>query len=129
MFSETSQRYAKHHFERAIVENVRSLSCWLHSPHTVLNGRKSFVVTSCEETSYGSYVQLSTINTTIPVCVVTDCAPSPPAGSAMSGLDGLIGAEERVINSKPKISDNVVRALCHFIVPFVPQSFSNLLNT
>lgn len=42
--------------------------------------------------------------------VVTDCAPSPPAGSAMAGLDGLIGAEERVINSKPKISDNVVRA-------------------
>lgn len=35
---------------------------------------------------------------------------SPPAGSAMSGLDGLIGAEERIINSKPKISDNVVRA-------------------
>lgn len=32
------------------------------------------------------------------------------AGSAMSGLDGLIGAEERIINSKPKISDNVVRA-------------------
>ncbi|XP_049916811.1 amyloid-like protein 2 isoform X3 [Epinephelus moara] len=31
-----------------------------------------------------------------------------PEGSAMSGLDGLIGAEERIINSKPKISDNVV---------------------
>ncbi|XP_076002534.1 amyloid beta precursor like protein 2 [Genypterus blacodes] len=30
-----------------------------------------------------------------------------PEGSAMSGLDGLIGAEERIINSKPKI-DNVV---------------------
>uniref|UniRef100_A0A8C4DUY3 Amyloid beta (A4) precursor-like protein 2 n=1 Tax=Dicentrarchus labrax TaxID=13489 RepID=A0A8C4DUY3_DICLA len=34
---------------------------------------------------------------------------SEPEGSAMSGLDGLIGAEERIINSKPKISDNVVR--------------------
>uniref|UniRef100_A0A8C2XR21 Amyloid beta (A4) precursor-like protein 2 n=1 Tax=Cyclopterus lumpus TaxID=8103 RepID=A0A8C2XR21_CYCLU len=33
-----------------------------------------------------------------------------PEGSAMSGLDGLIGAEERIINSKPKISNNVVRA-------------------
>ncbi|XP_074496375.1 amyloid beta precursor like protein 2 isoform X2 [Sebastes fasciatus] len=33
---------------------------------------------------------------------------SEPEGSAMSGLDGLIGAEERIINSKPKISDNVV---------------------
>lgn len=32
------------------------------------------------------------------------------AGSAMAGLDGLIGAEERVINSKAKISNNVVRA-------------------
>ncbi|XP_042341992.1 amyloid-like protein 2 isoform X2 [Plectropomus leopardus] len=32
---------------------------------------------------------------------------SEPEGSAMSGLDGLIGAEERIINSKPKISDNV----------------------
>lgn len=31
-----------------------------------------------------------------------------PEGSAMAGLDGLIGAEERIINSKPKISDNVV---------------------
>lgn len=33
----------------------------------------------------------------------------------MSGLDGLIGAEERIINSKPKISDNVVRPLCRFV--------------
>ncbi|KAM7412698.1 hypothetical protein PAMA_020194 [Pampus argenteus] len=33
---------------------------------------------------------------------------SEPEGSAMSGLDGLIGVEERIINSKPKISDNVV---------------------
>ncbi|XP_071352026.1 amyloid beta precursor like protein 2 isoform X2 [Trachinotus anak] len=33
---------------------------------------------------------------------------SEPEGSAMSGLDGLIGAEERIINNKPKISDNVV---------------------
>nr|XP_019944051.1 PREDICTED: amyloid-like protein 2 isoform X3 [Paralichthys olivaceus] len=33
---------------------------------------------------------------------------SEPEGSAMSGLDGLIGAEERIINSKPKISEKVV---------------------
>ncbi|XP_074535083.1 amyloid beta precursor like protein 2 isoform X4 [Halichoeres trimaculatus] len=32
---------------------------------------------------------------------------SEPEGSAMSGLDGLIGAEERIINNKPKISNNV----------------------
>lgn len=36
-------------------------------------------------------------------------AASPPAGSAMSGLDGLIGAEERIINSKTKINGNTVR--------------------
>ncbi|XP_031719544.1 amyloid beta precursor like protein 2 isoform X1 [Anarrhichthys ocellatus] len=40
-----------------------------------------------------------------------DLSDSPRAfkkGSAMSGLDGLIGAEERIVNSKPKISNNVV---------------------
>ncbi|XP_034722398.1 amyloid-like protein 2 isoform X7 [Etheostoma cragini] len=40
-----------------------------------------------------------------------DLSDSPSAfnkGSAMAGLDGLIGAEERIINSKPKISDSVV---------------------
>ncbi|KAM3875477.1 amyloid beta precursor like protein 2 [Diretmus argenteus] len=40
-----------------------------------------------------------------------DLSDSPRAfkkGSAMSGLDGLIGAEERIINSKAKINDNVV---------------------
>ncbi|XP_007259605.2 amyloid-like protein 2 isoform X2 [Astyanax mexicanus] len=31
-----------------------------------------------------------------------------PEGSGMNSLDGLIGAEERVINSKDKINDNVV---------------------
>ncbi|XP_072551759.1 amyloid beta precursor like protein 2 isoform X3 [Salminus brasiliensis] len=31
-----------------------------------------------------------------------------PEGSGMNSLDGLIGAEERVINSKNKINDNVV---------------------
>ncbi|XP_030622754.1 amyloid beta precursor like protein 2 isoform X1 [Chanos chanos] len=40
---------------------------------------------------------------------VTSLGSRPePEGSAMDGLDGLIGAEERVINSKGKISDNVV---------------------
>uniref|UniRef100_A0A3Q0TA97 Amyloid beta (A4) precursor-like protein 2 n=1 Tax=Amphilophus citrinellus TaxID=61819 RepID=A0A3Q0TA97_AMPCI len=43
---------------------------------------------------------------------VTSLGSHPdPEGSAMSGLDGLIGAEERIINSKPKVSENVVRAL------------------
>ncbi|XP_047247419.1 amyloid-like protein 2 isoform X1 [Girardinichthys multiradiatus] len=40
-----------------------------------------------------------------------DLSDSPRAfkkGSAMAGLDGLIGAEERIINSKPKMGENVV---------------------
>uniref|UniRef100_A0AAY4DW23 Amyloid beta (A4) precursor-like protein 2 n=1 Tax=Denticeps clupeoides TaxID=299321 RepID=A0AAY4DW23_9TELE len=38
------------------------------------------------------------------------CGSDPLTGSGMSGLDGLIGAEERVINSKGKLSDKVVSA-------------------
>ncbi|XP_027855259.1 amyloid beta precursor like protein 2 isoform X5 [Xiphophorus couchianus] len=40
-----------------------------------------------------------------------DLSDSPRAfkkGSAMAGLDGLIGAEERVINSKPKMGEDLV---------------------
>ncbi|XP_043975430.1 amyloid-like protein 2 isoform X1 [Gambusia affinis] len=40
-----------------------------------------------------------------------DLSDSPRAfkkGSAMAGLDGLIGAEERVINSKPKTGEDLV---------------------
>lgn len=61
---------------------------------------------------------------------VIDRAPSPPAGSAMSGLDGLIGAEERIINSKPKISNNVVRvSIWLFIILSVAsKAFSNSLD-
>lgn len=81
--------------------------------------RKSFVVISGKERSHDSIALPSTISVCLFVCkcspVFTDCAPSPSAGSAMAGLDGLIGAEERVINSKPKISDNVVRAWSRFI--------------
>uniref|UniRef100_A0A8C2CFT2 Amyloid beta (A4) precursor-like protein 2 n=1 Tax=Cyprinus carpio TaxID=7962 RepID=A0A8C2CFT2_CYPCA len=35
-------------------------------------------------------------------------SPAEPEGSGMNGLDGLIGAEEKAINSKNKISENVV---------------------
>ncbi|XP_047449297.1 amyloid-like protein 2 isoform X4 [Mugil cephalus] len=42
-----------------------------------------------------------------PIQVTSLGSRSEPEGSAMSGLNGLIGAEERVINSKPKISENV----------------------
>ncbi|KAM8854344.1 amyloid beta precursor like protein 2 isoform 2-T2 [Synchiropus picturatus] len=43
-----------------------------------------------------------------PVKVNTLGSQPEPEGSAMSGLDGLIGAEERIINSKAKMSNNVV---------------------
>ncbi|XP_051934855.1 amyloid-like protein 2 isoform X2 [Hippocampus zosterae] len=40
---------------------------------------------------------------------VTSLGSRPePEGSAVSGLDGLIGAEERIINSKTKMGPNVV---------------------
>uniref|UniRef100_A0A8K9VDN7 Amyloid-like protein 2 n=1 Tax=Oncorhynchus mykiss TaxID=8022 RepID=A0A8K9VDN7_ONCMY len=43
---------------------------------------------------------------------VTSLGSRPePEGSGMYGQDGLIGAEERVINSKPKINNNMVRDL------------------
>uniref|UniRef100_A0A8C6S8Y6 Amyloid beta (A4) precursor-like protein 2 n=1 Tax=Neogobius melanostomus TaxID=47308 RepID=A0A8C6S8Y6_9GOBI len=39
---------------------------------------------------------------------VTSLGSRPePEGSAMAGLDGLIGAEEMLINSKPKINNNM----------------------
>lgn len=48
------------------------------------------------------------MNAPTPVLLLLTAA-SPHAGSAMSGLDGLIGAEERIINSKTKINGNTVR--------------------
>lgn len=45
----------------------------------------------------------------------------------MSGLDGLIGAEERIINSKTKINGNTVRAkLCLRRSAFLPPSAAEL---
>uniref|UniRef100_A0A096LWC0 Amyloid beta (A4) precursor-like protein 2 n=1 Tax=Poecilia formosa TaxID=48698 RepID=A0A096LWC0_POEFO len=44
----------------------------------------------------------------LPVFCVSLTDPAlPPPGSAMAGLDGLIGAEERVINSKPKMGEDL----------------------
>lgn len=43
------------------------------------------------------------------------------AGSGISGLDGLIGAEERVINSKGKMNSDVVSdSLPHLSAPKGP---------
>ncbi|MEQ2190547.1 Amyloid-like protein 2 [Xenoophorus captivus] len=77
----------------------------------------NYFTCSCDERILDAFVQLSTTNITTPVClfVLSVCAclalltepllPSP--GSAMAGLDGLIGAEEKIINSKPKMGENV----------------------
>uniref|UniRef100_H2LAR6 Amyloid beta (A4) precursor-like protein 2 n=1 Tax=Oryzias latipes TaxID=8090 RepID=H2LAR6_ORYLA len=35
-----------------------------------------------------------------------------PEGSAMAGMDGLIGAEERIINRNPNMGENVVSTSC-----------------
>ncbi|XP_016375864.1 amyloid-like protein 2 [Sinocyclocheilus rhinocerous] len=43
-----------------------------------------------------------------PFQVNTLGSPAEPEGSGMNSLDGLIGAEEKVINSKSKINENVV---------------------
>uniref|UniRef100_A0A1A8N2V4 Amyloid beta (A4)-like protein 2 n=1 Tax=Nothobranchius pienaari TaxID=704102 RepID=A0A1A8N2V4_9TELE len=45
-----------------------------------------------------------------PIQVTSLGSHSEPEGSAMAGLDGLIGAEERIINSKPKMGDNNVES-------------------
>uniref|UniRef100_A0A673LA15 Amyloid-like protein 2 n=1 Tax=Sinocyclocheilus rhinocerous TaxID=307959 RepID=A0A673LA15_9TELE len=42
-----------------------------------------------------------------PFQVNTLGSPAEPEGSGMNSLDGLIGAEEKVINSKSKINENV----------------------
>uniref|UniRef100_A0A8C9TLF2 Amyloid beta (A4) precursor-like protein 2 n=1 Tax=Scleropages formosus TaxID=113540 RepID=A0A8C9TLF2_SCLFO len=45
-----------------------------------------------------------------------------PEGSAMSGLDGLVGAEEKIINSKGKMSNEVVRAPPSCAVHATPEA-------
>lgn len=51
------------------------------------------------------------------------------AGSGLVDLDGLIGAEEKVINSKSKLDENVVGLFCTEIstgklVPATPSFLS-----
>ena len=70
--------HAKHYFEGAFVEKIWSVWCWRHSAHTVLNGRKGFVVSSAVRRLWWQwwgieldiYVQLSTISTHPCVCVL-----------------------------------------------------------
>ncbi|XP_071061437.1 amyloid beta precursor like protein 2 isoform X3 [Pseudochaenichthys georgianus] len=64
-------------------------------------------VSSSEEEEESVEVPVSEGKPYRPVQVKSLGSRPEPEGSAMSGLDGLIGAEERIINSKPKISNNV----------------------
>lgn len=118
--------YAKQHFEKTFCRNCTfSVILTSQCPHCA-DWKKGLCCHQCAKETDATFVrrragylvQLSTIYTTIPVCLfvlcysaIIDCTPSPPAGSAMSGLDGLIGAEEKIINIKPRISSNVVRSL------------------
>ncbi|XP_053278584.1 amyloid-like protein 2 isoform X1 [Pleuronectes platessa] len=66
------------------------------------------VTVSSEEEEESVEVPVSEDKPYRPFQVTSLGSRSEPEGSAMSGLDGLIGAEERIINSKPKISEKVV---------------------
>ncbi|KAK5868979.1 hypothetical protein PBY51_009945 [Eleginops maclovinus] len=66
------------------------------------------VTVSSEEEEESVEVPMSQGKPYRPIQVTSLGSRPEPEGSAMSGLDGLIGAEERIINSKPKISNNVV---------------------
>ncbi|KAL3057704.1 hypothetical protein OYC64_008042 [Pagothenia borchgrevinki] len=66
------------------------------------------VTVSSEEEEESVEVPVSEGKPYRPIQVKSLGSRPEPEGSAMSGLDGLIGAEERIINSKPKISNNVV---------------------
>ena len=135
VFAEESQLYAKHHFDKVLCRKCKVSvmlasqcshcaelkkglcchPCTEETEATVVCGEKK------KKKKKASWMASHSYPPSIPpplcVCVFVclccsaaiDRAPSPPAGSAMSGLDGLIGAEERIINSKPKISNNVVR--------------------
>ncbi|XP_063762736.1 amyloid-like protein 2 isoform X4 [Eleginops maclovinus] len=65
------------------------------------------VTVSSEEEEESVEVPMSQGKPYRPIQVTSLGSRPEPEGSAMSGLDGLIGAEERIINSKPKISNNV----------------------
>uniref|UniRef100_A0A3Q2PZP5 Amyloid beta (A4) precursor-like protein 2 n=1 Tax=Fundulus heteroclitus TaxID=8078 RepID=A0A3Q2PZP5_FUNHE len=58
-----------------------------------------------------------------PIQVTSLGSRSEPEGSAMAGLDGLIGAEERIINGKPKMGEKMSCVYMHCLFMLL----SNLL--
>ncbi|XP_049431383.1 amyloid-like protein 2 isoform X3 [Epinephelus fuscoguttatus] len=76
-------------------------------PDVTVSSEESVEVPVSEGKPYRPFQVTSLGSRTEPEGDLSDSPRAFKKGSAMSGLDGLIGAEERIINSKPKISDNV----------------------
>ncbi|XP_068440180.1 amyloid beta precursor like protein 2 isoform X5 [Clinocottus analis] len=77
-------------------------------PDVTVSSEESVEVTVSEGKPYRPFQVTSLGSRLEPEGDLSDSPRAFKKGSAMSGLDGLIGAEERIINSKPKISNNVV---------------------
>ncbi|XP_037308165.2 amyloid-like protein 2 isoform X5 [Pungitius pungitius] len=77
-------------------------------PDVTVSSEESVEVTVSEGKPYRPFQVTSLGSRSEPEGDLSDSPRAFKKGSAMSGLDGLIGAEEKIINSKPKISNNVV---------------------
>uniref|UniRef100_A0A3P8V8Z7 Amyloid beta (A4) precursor-like protein 2 n=1 Tax=Cynoglossus semilaevis TaxID=244447 RepID=A0A3P8V8Z7_CYNSE len=76
-------------------------------PDVTVSSEESVEVPMSEGKPYRPFQVSSLGSRSEPEGDFSDPPRSFKKGSAMSGLDGLIGAEERIINSKPKINNNV----------------------
>ncbi|XP_062241538.1 amyloid-like protein 2 isoform X7 [Platichthys flesus] len=77
-------------------------------PDVTVSSEESVEVPVSEDKPYRPFQVTSLGSRSEPEGDLSDSPRAFKKGSAMSGLDGLIGAEERIINSKPKISEKVV---------------------
>ncbi|XP_062241536.1 amyloid-like protein 2 isoform X5 [Platichthys flesus] len=76
-------------------------------PDVTVSSEESVEVPVSEDKPYRPFQVTSLGSRSEPEGDLSDSPRAFKKGSAMSGLDGLIGAEERIINSKPKISEKV----------------------
>ncbi|KAM4566924.1 amyloid beta precursor like protein 2 isoform 3-T3 [Odontesthes bonariensis] len=77
-------------------------------PDVTVSSEESVEVPISEEKPYRPIQVTSLGSRSEPEGDLSDSPRAFKKGSAMAGLDGLIGAEERIINSKPKMGENVV---------------------
>ncbi|XP_062241533.1 amyloid-like protein 2 isoform X2 [Platichthys flesus] len=77
-------------------------------PDVTVSSEESVEVPVSEDKPYRPFQVTSLGSRSEPEGDLSDSPRAFKKGSAMSGLDGLIGAEERIINSKPKISEKVI---------------------